>query len=93
MRYSNIYKAQKGLIRVNFDLNKNRISNVRITGDFFLVPEESISRLEKGLNGKNFDRGRLEDVLNTFYSSDVDTPLITKEDFINAILGAKNAEI
>ena len=37
------YKVPKGkLVRVHLRINDNKIQNIKLTGDFFLHPEESI---------------------------------------------------
>ena len=46
------YKVKGGkLIRVKLTVKGNTIENVKITGDFFLHPEELIDELEKTLQG------------------------------------------
>ncbi len=89
MHLSNIYKAEKGLLRINFDLNEGKISNMMVTGDFFLIPETKIILLEHNLDGKHFEKGAVEEAIERFYTTGVLTPSVTKNDFINAIMGAK----
>lgn len=60
----NIYKTKK-LIKVFLkykdDKEGNRIiSSVRITGDFFLYPEESLENLEVQLKGTRLDKDNLK---------------------------------
>lgn len=43
------------LVRVEIDFADNKISYVKITGDFFLHPEERLTHLEKSLVGMPFD--------------------------------------
>jgi lipoate-protein ligase A len=46
------YKMPRGkLVVVDFDLIGDAIHNVRITGDFFLYPEDSLDALVSGLEG------------------------------------------
>jgi lipoate---protein ligase len=89
MQVSGVYKAQKGLIKVNAEIDNETIKEIRITGDFFMYPEEAISLLELRLVGRTLDKRDLENAAEEFYLTGVDTPLITKDDFVNAILGAK----
>ncbi len=90
MHLSNIYKAEKGLLRINFDIDEGKIiSNMMVTGDFFLIPETKIILLERDLNGKRFEKDAIEDAIGRFYTTGVLTPSVTKDDFINAIMGAK----
>ena len=45
-----IYKASGGkMIRITLDHTANKIQNIKITGDFFLYPEETIDEMEKEL--------------------------------------------
>ena len=53
------------LIRVKAKFEDDRIKSVRITGDFFLHPEEAIEKIEKSLIGVKIGeiRQKLEDVM------------------------------
>ncbi len=44
-------KSRKGLIRVQCVSSEGVIKNIRITGDFFIYPEDSLWLLEEGLKG------------------------------------------
>lgn len=90
MKATNIYKAEKGLIRVNAEIEEGVIKEIRITGDFFMVPERSVLLLESLLKGKAFERSAISDALDAFYASGVETPCVMKEDFLAAISGAKD---
>ncbi|VVB77399.1 Lipoate-protein ligase A subunit 2 [uncultured archaeon] len=90
MKLSNVYKAEKGLIRVSADVDAGAIIEIRITGDFFMLPEKSVLLLESLLKGKPFERGAISLALDEFYAGGVETPCVTKEDFLSAISGAKN---
>jgi lipoate---protein ligase len=90
MRVANVYKAEKGLIRVSAEIDGGVIMEIRITGDFFMVPEKAVLRLESLLKGKAFERQSISGALDAFYASGVETPCVTKDDFLEAISGAKN---
>ncbi len=90
MHLQNIYKAQKGIIRVAADVDGKTITSIRITGDFFVYPEESILLLEKLLKGCVLDKDQVMRAIDEYYKSVVDAPLLTKEDFANAITGVLN---
>lgn len=90
MRAISIYKAEKGLIRVSAEIEGGVIAEIRITGDFFMLPERSVLLLEGLLKGKAFEKQAISDALDAFYSSGVETPCVTKDDFLAAISGAKN---
>ena len=90
MKATNISKAEKGLIRVNAELQNGIIAEIRITGDFFMLPESSVLLLERLLKGRAFDEAAISDALDAFYASGVDTPCVTKGDFLAAIIGVKN---
>ncbi len=48
------YKVPNGkLIRVDLELENNIIEKIKITGDFFIHPEESIILIENSLKGTN----------------------------------------
>ncbi|NPA48263.1 MAG: lipoate--protein ligase family protein [Thermococci archaeon] len=78
------HKASKGLIRIEFDVVDGRAENVRITGDFFMYPEEAVEELEGELEGKPVDT--LDYVIRGFFSGrDVETPGAAPDDFIKAL--------
>jgi hypothetical protein len=91
MRVYSLYKAQKGLIKVNADVENNVIRDISITGDFFMLPEEYLPSLELRLIGRELEDHDIDNAVEEFYMTGVDTPLLTKEDFVNAVLGVKNA--
>ena len=90
MRVSNLYKAPKGLIRISAEVENDLIIEIRVTGDFFMVPEDAVELLENHLRGVELSENYLKGALEDFYSIGVVTPMLTKEDFIKAILGAKD---
>jgi len=46
------YKVKGGkMIKVNLTLNEGRIEEIKIMGDFFLHPEETIEDIERTLRG------------------------------------------
>jgi hypothetical protein len=60
-----VYKSQK-LIRVmiRYDEIKNSIILIRITGDFFLYPEETLESLETTLIGAKLERDSLKEEID-----------------------------
>jgi lipoate---protein ligase len=65
----NIHKAQK-LIKILLEYNDNEedskkiINSIKITGDFFLYPEESLEYLEAQLKGTILDRYKLKEKID-----------------------------
>jgi lipoate-protein ligase A len=82
-----LYKAPKGLLRVEAELHSGVLSEVRITGDFFMIPEESLTSLERRLNGVKLDHASVTEAVDAFYSSGVATPMLGREDIVRAVLG------
>ncbi|WP_297487908.1 lipoate protein ligase C-terminal domain-containing protein [Thermococcus sp.] len=75
------HKAKKGLIRIEFDEEDGVAEHVRITGDFFIHPEETVHELEEALEGHRVEE--LEAVMDEFFSMrlDVEMPFVNVEDF------------
>ena len=75
------HKAKKGLIRIEFDERDGKAENVRITGDFFIHPEEAVQELENRLEGHKLEE--LEGIIDQFFAMrlDVEMPYINVEDF------------
>jgi lipoate-protein ligase A len=88
------YKVQGGkLIRVQLDVQADRISHVKITGDFFMHPEELIEELEKALIGEPLDGQNLAQRIAAFIEKNRVVLLgALPEDFAKCILmaGGKN---
>ena len=63
VKFSTVEKVPGGkLVGVEAWVDGNKVSKVKIIGDFFLHPEEGISALEKTIVGQNvdFDSAQLE---------------------------------
>lgn len=59
------FKAKK-LIRLSIEHNEGKLRKIRITGDFFLYPEESIEELEKTLRGRKLQKKELKETIREF---------------------------
>lgn len=55
-KYTNILKKEtEKLIRISYSEENNCISNLSISGDFFIHPEEAITKIEEKLNNVQKD--------------------------------------
>ena len=55
------FKSKKLIqVQISFDDQKNEIHSIRITGDFFLYPEDSLELLETNLVGVKLERNNLK---------------------------------
>ena len=90
MHVHSLYKAPKGLVRVDAELESGVLSKVRITGDFFMMPEESLPALERHLDGVKFDRESILKAVDEFYRSGIETLMLGREDITKAVLGVVN---
>lgn len=61
------FKAKK-LLRMKIDHIENTIRSIRITGDFFIYPEEAIIELEKSLVGVSIDSQSIKIATEAFFS-------------------------
>jgi lipoate-protein ligase A len=84
------YKAPGGkLVRIRLSEDQGTIKSVKITGDFFLVPEESLAKLEKMLEDTPRREGELKLLVDRFFRGTGAQGLgVTPEDFVKAILSA-----
>lgn len=78
-----IYKAKGGVIRVALEAGEV-IKKIKITGDFFIFPEDSIERLEEVLIGTSTDEAELLRVIKDFYEN-IDSYGIEPKDLVKAI--------
>jgi len=72
MKVNSVYKVPEGkLMKISFDYNKNsnKINNLKITGDFFVYPEEGIEIIENEMENTIIDRdviyNKIEKIINT----------------------------
>ena len=80
------HKASGGLIRITQTVDDGKISEIVISGDFFMLPSESIRRLEENLIGATVEgEAVLERVKKTYEQYNIDSPGVTPEDFETAI--------
>jgi hypothetical protein len=64
-----ILKVPNGkLLKIFLDYEDNKINKIKITGDFFIHPEETIEKLEKTLNGVEFNS--LEKKIDDFFDNE-----------------------
>jgi len=91
IRYGD-YKAIGGkLLRVRMTVTEDNppvIQTIRITGDFFMHPEEAIEDLEQLLTGTSLDDAVLRARVQTFFAGDVQVVGADVDDFVTALLKA-----
>lgn len=60
-----IYKVPDGkLVKISLDFEDNKINSVKITGDFFLHPENGLELIEKKLVGAELSEQELVNKIN-----------------------------
>src|SRR5438445_11882715 len=91
MERSADYKAAGGkLVRIRLREEAGQIRSVKITGDFFLIPEESIGKLEKMLEDTPLREQELRLLVDRFYRATQSHGAgVTSEDFVKAILATR----
>ncbi|MFH0749087.1 MAG: lipoate protein ligase C-terminal domain-containing protein [Candidatus Bathyarchaeota archaeon] len=81
------YKAAKGLIKIKANVQSGCLSEVQISGDFFMYPEDRLWVLEHALKGTVASREKIMAKIKAFYEYEkVLTPGVVPEDFAEAIL-------
>jgi lipoate-protein ligase A len=64
------YKVKGGkLIKVQLAVEDGRISRIKITGDFFLHPEDVIEEIEEALKGHVLDEQELSQLIENVLES------------------------
>ncbi len=89
------YKAPGGkLVRVRLAESEGKIASVRISGDFFLVPEDNLSILERMLEGSPIREAEVRLAVNRFFDTTRSRGLgVSLEDFVSAVLLAKEEAV
>lgn len=84
------YKVKDGkLIRVQLTRENDEIEEIKITGDFFLYPEEVIEDLEKRLTGHPLREGDLKTTVKSILEKrDATLMGASSEDLVRCILMA-----
>jgi lipoate-protein ligase A len=84
------YKVEGGkLIKVQLDTEDNKVKKVKITGDFFLHPEELIDELEKTVKGTTLNEHALASGIKAFIKKNEAVLLgASPEDFAKCIMMA-----
>ena len=87
------YKAPGGkLLRIRLTEERGVIQSVEITGDFFLVPEDSLPKLEKMLEDVPLKEAELKLLVDRFFRGTGAQGLgIIPDDFVRAILSTVGA--
>ena len=85
------YKGPGGkLIRIRLGEEQDQIRSIKITGDFFLVPEESLGKLETMLVDAPMREAELRVLVDRFFRATRAQAIgASTDDFVNAILSAK----
>ena len=85
------YKGPGGkLVRIRLTEDNGLIRQVRITGDFFLIPEESLPKLEKMLEDVPIREQELRLLVDRFFrGTEAQSLGITPDDLVKAILATK----
>ena len=80
------FKSKKLIqVQLSFDDETNEINSVRITGDFFLYPEDRLELLETNLVGVKLDRNILKKKIEESLSNS-QTFGFDSESLVDAIL-------
>jgi hypothetical protein len=81
----------KKLIRVRAELMEETILDLLLSGDFFMMPENALPKLESRLKGATLSSEELIKRIRDFYEKNlVQTPGILPEDFAEAIMKLKD---
>ncbi len=85
-----VYKVAGGkLIKVQLTKSGNRIQKIKITGDFFLHPEELIEEMESALIGRPLDESDMSEHMRALITKREATFVgASPEDFAKCIMMA-----
>jgi len=82
------YKVPNGkLIRIEANLEGNVLKDVKITGDFFLYPEEKVEEIEKALHERKLLRKEIEKtILKVVKENKINLLGVSVKDFVDALM-------
>jgi hypothetical protein len=84
------YKIPGGkLVKIKLNISSDRIKEIKVLGDFFLHPEETLLKIEEALIGLTADESSIEDTIERILA-ETDATLIgaTASDIAKTILMA-----
>jgi lipoate-protein ligase A len=86
------YKADGGkLVRVRLTEQDGLVVSIDLSGDFFILPEENLEKLEKTLVGSRLQSSDLQSLIYRFFETTGTRGLGVKpEDFVKALLLASD---
>ncbi len=80
------HKAPGGLMRVTQTVDDEKISEIVISGDFFVFPGEALRKIEEALIGASVEGDEIINrVKKTYDQYEIDSPGVTPEDFETVI--------
>ena len=79
------------LIRADCEVQEGRIIRIKLTGDFFLHPEEALEELENSLRGVELIEMELKNHLSRFFDEEKTLLGVKPDDFAAVILNAGKA--
>lgn len=84
------FKVKDGkLIKVDLFADLGKIRQIKITGDFFLHPEDTIDKIETALKGQRIDESVLSSLIGKILDKNEATLLgASAEDFAKCIMMA-----
>lgn len=79
-------RAEKGVIEVELATKENSIVEIKITGDFFIYPEEAIEDIEEILLGCSTSEKEIKTRINRLYQQkSLSTPGISIDDWVKVV--------
>ncbi len=80
------HKAPGGLMRVTMTVDDEKISEIVISGDFFVFPGEALRKIEENLIGASVEGDEIITRVKKMYEEySIDSPGVTPEDFETVI--------
>ncbi|HDN83155.1 MAG TPA: hypothetical protein ENG50_02185 [Candidatus Altiarchaeales archaeon] len=84
------YKVPGGkLLKISAMVESDKIKDIKIHGDFFAYPEESIEKLEVGLKNIPLEESKIREILENSLR-EVELIGISKEDLLHVLMKLKD---
>ncbi|MFH1588573.1 MAG: lipoate protein ligase C-terminal domain-containing protein [Candidatus Diapherotrites archaeon] len=89
-----VYKIPEGkLVKISLDFENNVINSVKITGDFFLHPENGLELIESSLKGIELEKEKIIESIDVVVKQNsLELFGLTSEGIAEAILMAKESK-
>lgn len=89
MPKTNILELPNGFVRVDAEIDKNLIKEIKIMGEINSNPPDLLFLIQRNLKGVELERKFVTNAINVFYLLGAKSETVTKEQLVDLIMSLK----